>query len=61
VSADRKAEGTDGPAAEVVEVSVVLTPRRPPQYRLEDLLQRVTEANLHDEADLGPPVGKETF
>jgi antitoxin MazE len=46
---------------EVVEGAVVLTHRRPLQYRLDDLLERITDANLHEEQDFGPPVGNEAL
>lgn len=45
----------------VVEGCVVLTPRRLPCYRLEDLLQGITGDNLHGEADFGSPVGNEAL
>ena len=51
----------DQPDIEVVEGPAVLTPQRPPRYRLEDLLHGVTEANLHSEEDFGPSVGKEAL
>jgi len=34
---------------------------RVPQYRLEDLLARVTRANLHLEVPSGPSVGREAW
>jgi len=45
----------------VREGAVVLTPRRPPQYRLDELLQGITDDNLHGEADFGSPVGNEAL
>ena len=45
----------------VVEGAVVLTPRRPPRYRLEELLAGITRDNLHSEADFGPPAGNEAL
>lgn len=45
----------------VVEGALVLTPRRPPHCRLEELLQGITGDNLHGEADFGPPVGNEAL
>lgn len=41
--------------------AVVLTPRCPPQYCLDDLLKGVTDDNLHGETDFGPPVGNEAL
>jgi len=34
---------------------------RVPRYRLEDLLARVTRANLHPEVPSGPSVGREAW
>jgi antitoxin MazE len=49
-----------------VEVSlrrgkVVLEPVEEPPLTLEELLEGVTEANLHREVDTGPAVGKEAW
>jgi antitoxin MazE len=38
---------------------IVLRPVHPARYRLEDLLSEVTQENLHDAVDTGPPVGRE--
>jgi antitoxin MazE len=38
---------------------LIIEPHRPPQYRLEDLLKKVSRRNLHDEIRTGRPVGKE--
>lgn len=44
-----------------VEAEVIrLKPRRR-QPGLAELLERVTPANLHGEADFGPPQGRETW
>ena len=45
----------------VVGGKLVLEPHRPPQYRLEDLLKKVTKRNLHAEIKTGRPVGKEAL
>ncbi len=43
----------------VVAGNLIVAPHRPPQYRLEDLLKKVSKRNLHDEIKTGRPVGKE--
>ena len=50
----------------VVELRVfggklIVEPHRPPQYRLEDLLKKVSKRNLHAEIKTGRPVGKESL
>lgn len=41
------------------DMELVITPVRPPDLKLEDLLAQVTEDNLHGEVDTVPPVGHE--
>ena len=38
---------------------VVIEPVREPAFALGDLLAGITDDNLHEEVDFGPPVGKE--
>ncbi len=45
----------------VVGGKLVVEPRRPPQYRLEGLLKKVTKRNLHAEIKTGRPLGKESL
>jgi antitoxin component of MazEF toxin-antitoxin module len=45
----------------VVGGTLVVEPHRPPQYRLEDLLKKVSRRNLHGEIKTGRPVGKEVL
>ncbi len=41
---------------------IVITPRhKSNRYRLSALLAGVTESNLHDPVDTGPPVGRESL
>jgi antitoxin MazE len=40
---------------------IVIEPIRPSQYDLAALLNAITPENLHDEADFGGPVGRETW
>lgn len=49
--------------AEVVGGKIVLTPVREavPEYRLGDLLKKVTKKNIHRETDWGKPHGKEVW
>jgi antitoxin MazE len=43
----------------VVGGTLVVEPHRPPQYRLENLLKKVSKRNLHAEIATGRPVGRE--
>ena len=45
----------------VAEGRLVVEPQRSPQYRLEDLLKKVTKRNIHAEIETGRPVGKEAL
>jgi antitoxin MazE len=38
---------------------LIVRPRRPAAYRLEDLLATVSRENLHDAVETGGPVGRE--
>ena len=38
---------------------IVVGPLRPASCDIADLAAKITPDNLHDEADFGPPVGKE--
>ena len=49
-----------------VDISVkdgrlVVEPVAVPQWSLEELLKGITDENLHEEVDWGPPVGKEVW
>jgi len=49
-----------------VEITVsgsdlVISPRAPRPFSLEDLLRGITDENLHEEVSTGPPVGKEVW
>jgi antitoxin MazE len=46
---------------EVTDNHIVLTPHRPRRYRLQDMVKRITKENMHEEIDLGPPVGREVW
>ena len=44
----------------VLEGNIIVKPeKRKPNYMLEELLEGVTDENLHGEIDFGKPVGKE--
>lgn len=45
----------------VTDEALVVAPVRVRRYTLENLLERVTEENLHDEVDTGPPAGREAW
>lgn len=40
---------------------IVIEPLERKEYRLADLLRRITRKNRHDQVDFGKPVGKETL
>lgn len=40
---------------------IVIEPVRPSEYDIEKLIAAITPDNLHDEADFGAPVGKESL
>lgn len=40
---------------------IVIEPATQAEYKLEDLLARVTAANVHGEVDVGSPLGKEAL
>ena len=44
-----------------VDGKLIVEPHRPPQYRLEDLLEKVSRRNLHAEIKTGRPVGREAL
>lgn len=45
----------------VTDEALVVAPVRVRRYALENLLERVTEENLHDEVDTGRSVGREAW
>lgn len=50
----------------IVEISlqdnkIVITPVAEPELTLDDLLEGITDENLHGEVDMGSAVGKEIF
>ena len=45
----------------VEDDQLIIRPRRRPKYVLSDLLDGVTEDNLHGEVGIGRPVGKEVW
>ena len=51
---------------ELVDLSIekeriIITPIHEKEYSLKELLDKVTESNLHGEFDTGGPVGKEIW
>jgi len=40
---------------------IVIEPAQRKEYDLAELVKQITVENLHDEADFGRPVGKETL
>ncbi len=52
----------DGPVdMAVVDGQLVVTRLATPAYSLEELLAGITDENLHQEQDFGPPVGAEAW
>lgn len=51
----------DSLEVQVSKGRVVLTPAATPEYRLSDLLKKVTKKNIHRETDWGKPRGKEIW
>lgn len=45
----------------VANGKIVIDPHPEPEYRLEDLLKRVTKQNRHAEVETGEPVGQEMW
>lgn len=45
----------------LIEGTLVVTPVTQPSYLLEDLLEGITETNLHNEVSTGAPLGKELW
>ena len=43
----------------VLKGKIIIEPIAPKQTRLEDLLSRITQHNIHAEESFGRPVGKE--
>jgi antitoxin MazE len=54
----RRAEMTVENGALVVKIA---RPKQRRRYRLEQLIERITEENRHPETEWGPPVGDETW
>lgn len=51
---------------ELVDLSIekekiIITPINEKEYSLKELLDKVTESNLHGEFDTGEPIGKEIW
>jgi len=51
---------------ELVDLSIekekiIITPINEKEYSLKELLDKITESNLHGEFDTGEPVGKEIW
>lgn len=42
-----------------VDDKIVIAPARRSKYRIEDLMAGVTDENLPEKIDFGPPIGKE--
>ncbi len=54
---------TEGTPVDVraTDGALVASPLASPTYSLADLLARITRANLHEEVDSGPPLGREAW
>jgi antitoxin MazE len=45
----------------IVDGALVIRPCPEPSFSLDELLAHVTDENLHEEIDPGPPVGREIW
>ena len=45
----------------LVDGKIVIEPVNPPEWTLEDLLEGITDENLHSEVESGPCVGNEIW
>ena len=45
----------------LVDGKIVVEPVKPPAWTLGDLLEGITDENLHSEVESGPSVGKEAW
>jgi antitoxin component of MazEF toxin-antitoxin module len=45
----------------MMKTQLVIAPVRKPKPKLADLLDRITPANAHQEADAGRPQGRESW
>lgn len=45
----------------IVDGALVVTPCPEPSWSLEELLEKVTDENIHGEIDTGSPVGREIW
>jgi len=45
----------------MMKTQLVIAPVRKPKPKLADLLDRITPANVHREADAGKPQGRESW
>jgi antitoxin MazE len=57
-SEGKRAEMTVEDGALVIKV---VRPRKRRRYRLEELIEHITEENLHHAVEWGPPVGAEVW
>lgn len=54
------AEGTEVELS-VLDGSLVINPKKPQKYTLEELVEQITPENCHAEVDTGEAVGKEIW
>ena len=45
----------------LIDGKIIITPVFESEYKLEDLLAKITEENIHKECDTGKPAGKEKW
>ena len=58
----REAKLEDGTEVDLsVSKGYLLIAPRAPEYRLEEMVGRITPQNHHDETDWGEPVGREAW
>ena len=45
----------------LIEGKLIVMAVKEPQFKLDELLSKVTERNIHHEVDMGPAVGEEIW
>lgn len=45
----------------LIDGKIIITPVFESEYKLDDLLSKITEENIHKEFDAGEPAGKEIW
>lgn len=57
----QRANQSGGDVTEKGKTAITPTSNKKPKYKLDDLLAEITDDNLHEEWNVGPPVGREVL